>query len=110
VYCENLPKSKSNLEEWILQEFFEVFYKSAIDKQISHTMNIVMWHVHICLEYISDYTISEDGIKTYIEIFGDAMKLRSGDCEDLTCAGLELYSSFKKTATFVSRQYIVAGL
>lgn len=93
---KGLPNTREKLEKWILDEFYTLFEKSSIDQRISHTFNIVMFHVHVCLEYMSDYTISEDGFKSYIEIFGDANKLGSGDCEDLTGAGLELFMSFMK--------------
>lgn len=91
-----------------LDSFTSQFTNLPLEKQCAYTMMLMGQYVQT-LEYVSDKTSGRS-----IELFGDALFMRSGDCEDLACAIKQMQSSFAlstpahatlRTMLTLARQY-----
>ena len=92
-----------------LTNFLADYPKMDLKQRSTYTMMLVAQYVQT-LEYVSDKTSNRS-----IEMFGDALAMKCGDCEDLALAIKQMMSSYSEVNHIlpvlqnmqdISRQYV----
>ncbi len=77
-----------------MHAFYAHFITMNVNHKCSLGMDMIVQYVQL-LEYIGDYVVNTNKKgKMSIEIFGDAIVMHDGDCEDLSLAIIQLFDSF----------------